>query len=63
MTISSGIRRVAIATSAFVVAWLAAAAAAVWLFGSGNVLVWAIAAVAGIGAYLGLGWRERRAGP
>lgn len=52
-------RRIGIAVAAFVVAWLAIAVAAIWLFGSGNVLVYVLAAVVGIGVYLAMWWRER----
>ena len=38
-------RRAAIALGTFVIAWLATSAVARWLFGSGNVLVWVVAAV------------------
>ena len=55
-------RRVAIAFGAFVVAWLAAALAAIWLFGSGNILVWVIAAVVGVLVSLAILWRDRRIG-
>jgi hypothetical protein len=52
-------RRVAIAFGAFVIAWLAIALVAVWLFGSGNFLVWAFAAVVGVGVYIALPRLER----
>ena len=52
-------RRVAIAIASSVVAWLAIALAAVWLFGSGNILVWVFAAVVGAGVYFGMWWRDR----
>jgi hypothetical protein len=55
-------RRVAIAFGAFVLAWLATAVAAIWLFGSGNFLVWAIAAFVGAIVYLALLRRDRRVG-
>jgi fatty acid desaturase len=55
-------RRVGIVVRAFVLAWLAAALLAGWLFGSGNILVWVIAAVVGITVYFLLAWRERRVG-
>jgi hypothetical protein len=55
-------RRVAIAFGAFVIAWLAIALVAVWLFGSGNFLVWVFAAVVGAGVYLVLLRRDRSAG-
>jgi hypothetical protein len=56
------VRQVGIVLGSFVVAWLAAAVLARWLFGSGNILVWVIAAVAGVGAYFALLWREQHAG-
>lgn len=52
-------RRVAIAIASSIVAWLAIALAAVWLFGSGNVLVWVFAAVVGAGVYLAMWWGDR----
>ena len=52
-------RRIGIAVAAFVVAWLAIALAAVWLFGSGNVLVYVLAAAVGAGVYLAMWWRDR----
>jgi hypothetical protein len=55
-------RRVGTVLGSFVLAWLAAAVLARWLFGSGNILVWVVATVAGIGAYFALLWREQRAG-
>ena len=55
-------RRVGIAVGSFILAWLAATFVARWLFGSGNILVWVIAAVVGISAYLALQWREQRVG-
>jgi Flp pilus assembly protein TadB len=54
-------RRVGIALGAFVIAWLAVSLVASWLFGSGNVLVWAIAALIGVGVYLEALRRDRRA--
>ena len=54
------LRRVAIAVSAFVLTWLAAALAAAWLFGSGNVLVWVLATLAGALAYLAVPWWDAR---
>jgi len=53
-------RQVAIAFGSFVLAWFAATLAARWLFGSGNILVWVIAAVVGISTYLALVWQEQR---
>jgi hypothetical protein len=55
-------RRVAIAFGAFIIAWFSVAFLATWLFGSGNFLVWVIAAVVGAGVYLGILWRDRRVG-
>ncbi len=55
-------RRVGIAFGSFVIAWFAIAQVAVWLFGSGNFLVWVFAAVVGVVAYLYLLWRDRRVG-
>ncbi len=55
-------RRVGIAFGSFVLAWLAVTLVARWLFGSGNILVWVIAAIVGTCAYLVLLWREQRAG-
>ena len=52
-------RRIGIAFGAFVIAWLAIALVAVWLFGSGNFLVWVFAAVVGVGVYLDLLRRDR----
>jgi hypothetical protein len=54
------VRRLGIAIGAFVVAYLAASLMAVWLFGSGNILVWVIAAIVGAGVFLGVLWRDRR---
>ena len=53
-------RRVGLAIGSFVIAWLAIALLANWLFGSGNVLVWVLAAVVGAGVYLELLRRDRR---
>ncbi len=52
-------RRVGLAIGSFVIAWLAIALLANWLFGSGNVLVWVLAAVVGAGVYLDLLRRDR----
>ena len=52
--------RVGIAFGAFVIAWLAVALVARWLFGSGNILVWVIAAVVGASVYLDILRRDRR---
>jgi hypothetical protein len=51
-------RRLGIAVGSFVIAWLAIALVAVWLFGSGNVLVWVFAAAVGAGVYIYLLWRD-----
>lgn len=55
-------RRVGIAFGSFVIAWLAVALVANWLFGSGNFLVWVFAAVVGAVVYVVLLWRDRRDG-
>ena len=55
-------RRVGIAFGSFVSAWLAVSLVAHWLFGSGNVLVWVLAAVVGAGVYLEILRRDRRVG-
>ena len=55
-------RRVGIAFGSFVIAWLAASLVAGWLFGSGNILVWVIAAVVGAGVYLDILRRDGRDG-
>ena len=52
-------RRVGIAFGTFVVAWVALSLVAGWLFGSGNILVWVLAAVAGAAVYLILRRAER----
>jgi hypothetical protein len=54
-------RRVGIAVGSFVIAWLAVSLVAGWLFGSGNVLVWVLAALVGAGVYLEILRRDRRA--
>ena len=54
------VRRVGIAFGSFVIAWLAVSLVAGWLFGSGNILVWVIAAIVGVGVYLDILRRERR---
>ena len=56
------VRRVGIALGASVVAWLVVARLATWLFGSGNVLVWVVAALVGLTVYLVLLRRDRRGG-
>jgi len=53
-------RRVGIALGSFVAAWLAVSLVAGWLFGSGNILVWVIAAAVGAGVYLDVLRRDRR---
>jgi hypothetical protein len=55
-------RRIGIAFGSFVIAWLAVSLVAGWLFGSGNFLVWVIAAVVGAGVYLDILRRDRRDG-
>ena len=55
-------RQVGIAFGAFVIAWLAVSLVAGWLFGSGNILVWMIAAIVGAGVYLDILRRDRRVG-
>jgi hypothetical protein len=54
-------RRVGIAFGSFVIAWLAVSLVAGWLFGSGNFLVWVIAAVVGAGVYLDILRHDKRA--
>ena len=53
-------RRGGIAFGSFVIAWLAVSLVAGWLFGSGNILVWVIAAIVGAGVYLDIMRRDRR---
>ena len=53
-------RRVGIAFGSFVIAWLATSLVAGWLFGSGNILVWVIAAIVGAGVYLDILRRDRQ---
>jgi len=53
-------RRIGIAFGSFVIAWLAVSLLAGWLFGSGNILVWVIAAIVGAGVYLDILRRDRR---
>jgi uncharacterized membrane protein YciS (DUF1049 family) len=55
-------RRVGIAFGAFLIAWLAASLVAGWLFGSGNILVWVVAAVVAVGVYLEIPRLDRRVG-
>ena len=59
---AKGARRVGIALGSFVIAWLAVSLVAGWLFGSGNFLVWVIAAIVGAGVYLELLRRDRGVG-
>ena len=47
-------RRFTISIGSFVLAWLVVSLVARWLFGSGNVLVWVIAAAVGVAAYLAI---------
>jgi hypothetical protein len=56
------VRRVAIALGSFAIAWLVIALVATWFFGSGNVLVWVLAAVVGATVYLVLLRRDGRGG-
>lgn len=56
-------RRVGIAFGAFVIAWIAVSLVAQWLYGSGNVLVWVIAASVGVTVYLVVRRRDRRIAP
>jgi hypothetical protein len=56
-------RRVGIAFGSFLIAWLAVSLVAGWLFGSGNVLVWVIAAVVGAGVYLDIVRRDQQGRP
>jgi hypothetical protein len=53
-------RRVGIALGSFVIAWFAVSFVAGWLFGSGNFLVWVLAAVVGAAVYLDISRRDRR---
>ena len=55
-------RRVGIAVGSFALAWIAVSLVARWLFGSGNFLVWVIAAVVGVAAYLAIPRLDQRAG-
>ena len=55
-------RRVGIAFGVFVLAWLVASLVAGWLFGSGNILGWVFAAVAGAVVYLAMLRRAERVG-
>jgi hypothetical protein len=55
-------RRIGIALGSFVIAWFAVSLVAGWLFGSGNFLVWVIAAIVGAGVYLDILRRDRRDG-
>jgi hypothetical protein len=53
-------RRVGIVFGSFVIAWLGVSLVAGWLFGSGNILVWVVAAVVAAGVYLETLRRDRR---
>lgn len=53
-------RRIGITMGAFVLTWLAAALAAIWIFGSGNSLVWVLAALVGAIVYLAIPWLDER---
>ncbi len=55
-------RRIGIAFGSFVIAWLAVSLVARTLFGSGNILVWVLAAVVGAGVYLDILRRDRHDG-
>ena len=55
-------RRLGIAFGSFVIAWLAVLFVAIWLFGSGNILVWVFAAAVAAGVYLEILRRDRRVG-
>jgi hypothetical protein len=57
------VRRVGIAIGSFVIAWLVVSFFAGWLFGSGNILVWVLAAAVGAGVYLEILRRDRRLRP
>jgi ABC-type uncharacterized transport system permease subunit len=52
-------RQVAIALASFAVAWLGATILARLLFGSGNILVWLLAAFLGAIVYVAMLWRDR----
>jgi apolipoprotein N-acyltransferase len=54
-------RRLGIAFASFVIAWLAVSLMAVWLFGSGNVLVWVFAVIVAAATYFEALRRDRRA--
>ena len=56
------VRRLGIALGSFVLAWLVVALVAIWLFGSGNFLVWVLAALVGATVYLVLLRRDGRGG-
>lgn len=56
------VRRLGIALGSFVIAWLVVALVANWLFGSGNFLVWVLAALVGATVYLVLPRRDGRGG-
>ena len=62
-SVSKVARRLAIAIASAIVAWVAIALAAIWLFGSGNILVYVFAAIVGLGVYLAMSWHDRRTSP
>jgi hypothetical protein len=53
------VRRVVLALGAFVIACLVIGLLATWIFGSGNVLVYVLAAPVGVATYLELLRRDR----
>lgn len=55
-------RRAGVAVGSFILAWLVVTLVARWLFGSGNFLVWVIAAIVGVIVYLALLRRDQRVG-
>ena len=55
-------RRVGIALGSFLIAWLVVAQAAIWLFGSGNFLVWVLATLVGVTVYMVLLRRDGQGG-
>jgi len=55
-------RRVGIAFGSFVIAWVVITLVARWLFGSGNVLVWVLAAIVGAAVYSEVRRRDRSSG-
>jgi hypothetical protein len=54
-------RRLGITFGAFVIAWIAFFVLAQWLFGSGNSLIWVLAAVFAVLVYFAILRREGRA--